>query len=325
MLARLAATIDHIAEGRFGWNIVTSGEDAAAQNFGMDQLTEHDLRYEMAEEYLDLVCRLWDTWDPDAVLADRNTSTYVAPGSARTVDFQGRFFRSRGPLNTLRPPQGRPVFVQAGGSPRGRQFASKWADSIVATANGPEGMRAYRNDVRARAAAQGRNPDDIKVLFLVSPMLAGSSAEAEAKKRRLTSSDRYVEQTLALVSSITDIDFAQYDLDEPLPPDMKTNGEQGSLDKFVQAGSGKSLRELASEGLANSVHLVGTPDHVARTMADLMDDVGGDGFLISNGGNPLNRTFIDEITEGLVPALQRLGRVRTTYEHRYFRDNLLAF
>lgn len=325
MLARLAATVDHIGRGRFGWNIVTSGEDSAAQNFGMDRLTEHDLRYDIADEYVDLVTKLWDSWEPDALIADRATATYIRPGSVDSIDFEGTYFRSRGPINTVRPPHGRPVFVQAGGSPKGREFAAKWADSIVAIANGPEGMKSYRDDVRARAEAQGRDPDEIKVLFVVSPVIAETTAEAEAKKQRNRDSDRNIELTLALVSSITDIDFAEYPLDEPLPANMTTNGEQGSLDKFVQAGSGKTLRELARDGLADSVHLVGTPDDVAEKMGEIMEEVGGDGFLFTNGANPMNRRYISEITEGLVPALRRRGLTRTTYEHEGFRDNLRAF
>ena len=138
LLARLCATIDHIAQGRFGWNIVTSGEDAAAQNFGLDKITEHDLRYEMADEYVELVGRLFGSWDADAVVLDRQTGTYADPAKVRTVDFNGRFYRCRGPLNTAPLPHGRPVYVQAGGSPRGRDFAARHADSIIAAAGGPE-------------------------------------------------------------------------------------------------------------------------------------------------------------------------------------------
>jgi len=191
LLARLCSTLDSIAEGRFGWNIVTSGEDGSAQNFGMDKLTEHDLRYDIADEYLDLVCQLWESWEPDAVIRDRETNTYADFKKVHAIHFAGKYFKSRGPLNTVRAPQGRPSFVQAGGSPKGRQFASKYADSIIAVANGVEGMKAYRDDVRARAAAQGRNPDDIKVLFVVSPTLGSTEEEARARKRNFVESDQF--------------------------------------------------------------------------------------------------------------------------------------
>ena len=115
LLARLCATIDHIAQGRFGWNIVTSAEDEAAQNFGLKKITEHDLRYEMADEYVELVDQLFRSWDTDAVIMDRETETYADPAKVRTIDFEGRHHRSRGPLNTAPLPHGRPVYVQAGG------------------------------------------------------------------------------------------------------------------------------------------------------------------------------------------------------------------
>ena len=143
MLARLCCTLDHIAGGRFGWNIVTSGEDTAAQNFGMDKLPPREQRYEMADEYVDLVCKLFDSWDPDAVVMDHETRTYADHTKVRPIHFEGKYFKCRGPLNTVRSPQGRPAFVQAGGSPRGRAFAAKYADSIIATATGIDGMKEY--------------------------------------------------------------------------------------------------------------------------------------------------------------------------------------
>src|SRR5213595_359649 len=125
LLARAAATIDHLSHGRFGWNVVTSGEDRAAQNFGLDRLYEHDHRYEMADEYMDLVFQLWESWDEDAVVMDRERNVYADFKKVHTVDFAGQFYKSRGPLNTARPPQGRPVICQAGASPKGREFAAK--------------------------------------------------------------------------------------------------------------------------------------------------------------------------------------------------------
>lgn len=169
MLARVSSTLDHIAGGRFGWNIVTSGEDIAAQNFGMDKLPPREMRYAMADEYVDLVNKLFDTWEPDAVVKDIATGTYADHTKVHPLHYEGQFFKVRGPLNTVRAPQGRPVYVQAGGSPRGRAFAAKHADSIIAVGNGVEGMKAYRDDVRRHAVAAGRNPDDVKVLFLVYP------------------------------------------------------------------------------------------------------------------------------------------------------------
>ncbi len=328
LLARLCSTVDSLAGGRFGWNIVTSAEDAAAQNFGMDALPPRELRYDMAEEYMDLCYRLWRSWDTDAVILDRETGTYADFTKVRPVDFEGRFFKCRGPLNTVPSPQVVPTLVQAGGSPKGRSFAARHADSIVAAADGIAGMKAYRDDVRARAAEQGRDPEDIKILFMIAPVLGETEAEARDRYARMVDAPHFIETSLAFISAITDIDFKQYDVDQPLPGYLRTNGEQGSLDAFQQHGSGKTLRELvveASGGLAASIELIGTPDQVADQMGAAMEEVGGDGFLITTPGQMFNRRMVAEVCDGLVPALQRRGLVRTQYEHSLLRDNLRAF
>ncbi len=326
LLARLASTLDHIARGRFGWNIVTSAEDSAAQNFGLDQLPDRQLRYDMADEYMDLVCKLFDSWEPDAVVMDRDKGVYADFRQVHPINFKGKFFKCRGPLNTVRCPQGRPVFVQAGGSPRGREFASKHADSIITLVDGIEGMKFYRDDIRARAEKNGRNPDDIKVLFLVIPTLGSTMEEALAKRDKMASSPAFVEQTLALVSAITDIDFSKFDLDSPVPP-LTTNGEQGSLDKFTQFDSGKTLRQLAYESteFESSIELIGTPDQVADRMGQIIEEVGGDGFLITTHNQRVSRSQIIEVTDGLVPALQRRGLTRTAYTYPTLRENLRDF
>ena len=324
MLARVSTTLDHIAGGRFGWNIVTSGEDAAAQNFGMHELPPREKRYAMADEYVELVCRLWDSWEPDAVIKDRERGVYADFTKVRPIHFEGEFFQCRGPLNTVPSPQGRPVFVQAGGSPRGRKFAAQHADSIIATANGIAGMKQYRDEVREHAARFGRNPDDIKVLYLVYPVLAETGEEARAKCQRMVTSPHFIEAALASVGSITDIDFSQFSLDEPLPR-ITTNGEQGSLDKFAQWGSGKTLRQLASERFDSGLNLIGTPDEVADRMAATIDAIGGDGFLISTPFQRVTRRFINEVCEGLVPALQRRGLARTAYQGSTLREVLREF
>jgi FMN-dependent oxidoreductase (nitrilotriacetate monooxygenase family) len=324
MLARLCSTLDHIAGGRFGWNIVTSGEDAAAQNFGMDKLPPREQRYAMADEYVDVVCQLFNSWAEDAVVMDRETGTYADFRKVRPINFEGQFFKVRGPLNTVRSPQGRPVFVQAGGSPRGRAFAAKYADSIIAVANGIEGMQQYRDDVRRHAILFARNPDDIKVLFLVYPILAETDEEAQEKRQRMISSPHFIERALASTATVTDIDFSKYDLDEPLPR-LTTNGEQGSLDKFAQWGSGKTLRQLAMDRFGSQgseVDFVGSPDTVAERMGNAVEAIGGDGFLISTPFQRTSRRFIVEVTEGLVPALQRRGLMRTEYVGKTLREVL---
>jgi long-chain alkane monooxygenase len=325
MLARLCSTLDHIAGGRFGWNIVTTGEATAAQNFGLDEPPAREARYEMADEYVDLVCRLWDSWDADAVVMDRATGTYADYRKVRPVDFNGKYFKCRGPLNTVPSPQARPAFVQAGGSPRGRTFAAKFADSVIATAPGISGMKAYRDDVRAHAATFGRNPDDVKVLFLVYPIIAETDEEAFAKHERIVSSPRFVERALANASINTDIDFSQFNLDQPLP-EVSTLASQGALDEFAQRGSGKTLRQLAIEKYdGGGLRLIGSPDRVAARMEEAMQEVGGDGFLISTPFMKVNRRQVAEVTEGLVPELQRRGLVRTGYTKTTLRETLREF
>jgi FMN-dependent oxidoreductase (nitrilotriacetate monooxygenase family) len=327
MLARLCSTLDHIAGGRFGWNIVTSGEELAAQNFGMDHLPPRQQRYDMADEYVDLVCQLFNSWDADAVVMDRATGTYANYRKVRPINFEGKYFKVRGPLNTVRSPQGQPVFVQAGGSPRGRAFAARHADSIIAVANGIDGMKQYREDVRGHAESFGRNPDHAKVLFLVYPILAETDDEAHAKYQRMISSPAFIERSLAGISSITDIDFSQLPLDVPLAH-LTTNGEQGSLDKFAQWGSGKTLRQLAMErfeAVEPELEFIGSPDTVAERMGLVMEAVGGDGFLISTPFQRTSRRFITEVSEGLVPALQRRGLARTAYTGTTLREVLREF
>ncbi|HWZ07169.1 MAG TPA: LLM class flavin-dependent oxidoreductase, partial [Bradyrhizobium sp.] len=170
----------------------------------------------------------------------------------------------------------------------------------------------------------GRNPDDIKVLFLVYPFLGETSDEAKAKYQRMVASDSFIHAALASVGQITDIDFSQFDLDEPLPR-ITTNGEQGSLDKFAQWDSGKTLRQLASERFDSGLNLIGTPDEVADRMGQAMEEIGGDGFLISTPFQRVSRRFINEVCEGLVPALQRRGLVREAYTQPTLRRTLREF
>ncbi len=328
MLARLSSTIDSLTKGRFGWNVVTSAEDLAAQNFGMDKLPPREQRYEMADEYIDVVNKLFDSWDADAVVLDRENGVYADSAKVRTIDHEGKYYKVRGPLNTVPSPQHRPVYVQAGASPRGRDFAARHADAIVSVANGVEGMKAFRDDIRARATAMGRDPDEIKVFFCITPTLGETEEDAQAKYIRETTSDHFCNDVLASISAITEIDFSQYDLDQPLPEKLVTNGESGTLDKFQQWGSGKTLRELAAAqggGLVSSLELIGTPASVADKMGEAMAEVGGDGFLLTTPVLRVGRRYLVEIADGLVPELQRRGLVRTEYAHQLLRDNLTDF
>jgi len=176
------------------------------------------------------------------------------------------------------------VIAQAGGSPRGRQFASQYADTIVAHTKGVAGMKAYRDDVRARMVAHGRDPETCKVLFLVAPIIGETEEEAQEKKRlRAARAEAQIPQRLAHLGKITNIDFGRFDLDRPLPDYVTTNGHQQTLDEFRRKYAGKTLREamLDHNTTALSVELVGTPDAVAAQMGEVMEEAGGDGFLFS--------------------------------------------
>ena len=259
------------------------------------------------------------------LLRDRATNTFVDHAKVHTIDFEGAYYRSRGPLNTVPSPQYHPVLAQAGGSPQGKDFAAKYADTVVGTAADPDGMIAYRDDIRRRAVEYGRDPDDIKVLFLITPHLADTDEEAQAKLDRLVNNEFYIEKTLAHLAAIVEIDFTKFDFDKPLPDDLQTNGEKGSLEAFIQRGSGKTLRELTAAYLSTEDALVGSPSTVADRLEDLMAQVGGDGFLITAPGMRLTRKYVIEVVDGLVPELQRRGLARTDYEHSLFKDNLLSY
>jgi alkanesulfonate monooxygenase SsuD/methylene tetrahydromethanopterin reductase-like flavin-dependent oxidoreductase (luciferase family) len=189
-------------------------------------------------------------------------------------------------------------------------------------------MKEYRDDVRARARAAGRDPDDIKLLFTAGPVIAPTKAEAEAKLQRILSHPSYVESQLVGIASNTEIDFSRFDLDEPLPRDLTTNGEQSSLQRFMEgdaSGKAYTLRELTMLRARRGLDLVGTPQQVARKMAEVMEEVGGDGFLITKPGWNLTRSYISDICDGLVPELQRLGVVRTQYGKSTLRETLREF
>jgi FMN-dependent oxidoreductase (nitrilotriacetate monooxygenase family) len=325
LTARIVGTLDQISAGRAGWNMVTGSSDYSGQNFGLDHLPDHDLRYDMAGEYIDIVTQLWDSWEPGAILADRKSGVLIDPEKVHTIDFKGQYWSSRGPLNSGPAPQGRPVIAQAGGSARGRATAAKYADTIVAHPKGIEAMKEYRRDVRSQMAAAGRNPDSCKILFMVYPILGSSDAEAQdrAAQRGISAAEN-IDERLAQLGWVTNIDFSGHDLDAPVG-ELSTNGHQSTLAGFLRKAGKNTLREaiIAYSGSGGSVDLVGTPETVAAQMDEVMQEIGGDGYLIALPN--VSRRSVAEITDGLVPALQQRGLVRTSYEHTQFRDNLLAF
>ncbi len=323
LLARLTSTLDHFTKGRLGWNVVTSTSDLGARNYGLDGLPEHDLRYDMADEFLELCTKLWESWDVDAIVADEATGVFADHTKVHRLDFEGKWYRSQGPLNLPRSPQGRPVLAQAGNSGRGREFAAHHAEVIMGQVSGSDAMKAFRNDIHERAAAYGRSPAEIKVLFLASPKIFDTRDEADAYLRSMHSvADHDVIASLARVGAITGVDFSRYPLDEPLPEEITTNGNQSTL-ASVRSG-GATVREIGLRWghYADPDPMVGTAEEVADHMGELMDAVGGDGFLLVGSLRP---RYVIDIVDGLIPALQRRGLVRTEYGHAHLRDNLMEF
>ena len=320
MLARLVNTLDHVTQGRVGWNMVTGSSDHGAQNYGRDGQFPHDERYDRADEFAEIVTRLWESWEPDAVVIDQERAMFADGAKVHPIHYEGQYFRCRGPLNAPRSPQVRPVLCQAGGSPRGQLFAARWADTIIAAADSVTEMKAFRQDVRTRAAAAGRDPDGVKILFLCYPIV-DTTMQAARDRREAERLDAatHLDMHLALISTTGGIDFSQFDLDEPLPA-LTTNGHQSSVAKYA----GKTTRSIAlSNAIKSGIDFTGTADHVAGVMQDTMQEVGGDGFLLFNGD--FTRRYIMEIADGLVPKLQRRGLTRTGYPHKHFRDNLMEF
>ena len=321
LLARLVNSLDHVTEGRMGWNCVTGSNDGAAQNYGRDKHYPHDERYDIADEFADVVTRLWEAWEPDAVVLDRDAPMFADGTKVHPIHHEGKYFRCRGPINAPRSPQGRVPICQAGGSPRGQLFASRWADTIITEGGGSvEKMKEYRENVRRQAAEFGRNPDDIKVLFLAQPIIDVSMEAARERVRmKEVESEQHIDLQLSGMSRLTGIDFSKFDLDAPLP-ELTTNGHQSSLAKWI----GKTPRSIVKTyGRKAGIDFTGTADHVAGMMQEVMEEVGGDGFLFFN--SYFDRRYVIEVCDGLVPELQRRGLTRKAYAHRHLRDNLLEF
>jgi alkanesulfonate monooxygenase SsuD/methylene tetrahydromethanopterin reductase-like flavin-dependent oxidoreductase (luciferase family) len=212
------------------------------------------------------------------------------------------------------------VLIQAGTSPQGQTFAAKHMDAVLCAVSTIEEMKAFRTDLRTRVAAAGRDPDCCKIFYVIMPTVGESQAEAEERvERRQAQRAAMPELALAMMGSLTDIDFSGFDLDAPVG-ELATNGQQGTFERFLKQG--RTLREIACNYRYAYEDFVGTPETVAAQMVEVIEEVGGDGFVFT--GN-LTRRYVAEVTDGIAPALQKLGMVRTAYAHEHFRDNLLAF
>ncbi|OZC49897.1 FMN-dependent monooxygenase [Rhodococcus sp. RS1C4] len=320
-VARIFSTLDHLSRGRSGWNVVTSLNQAEAQNFGIDNHLPHDERYDRAHEFLEVAYDLWGSWDRDALVQDKVSGVFADPDKVRTIDHDGTYFKSRGPLTAPHSPQSRPVIFQAGSSPTGRDFAARWADAIFEIDPTKEGRKAYYDDVKSRASNFGRNPDDIKIFPSFVPFVGETEAIAREKQAFHNELADPISGLITL-SVHTDHDFSQYDLDSPIT-EVAVPGSQGLFD-LARRLSDKDALTLRDIGklYAQGVLLpqfVGTATQIADQIEEGFHGGEADGYILSAAQAP--GTFVDFV-EYVVPELQRRGLFRTDYTGTTLRDHL---
>ncbi|WP_428487432.1 LLM class flavin-dependent oxidoreductase [Rhodopila sp.] len=322
-LARRFATIDHISGGRAGWNLVTSQVEDEAGNFGFDRHVDHANRYERASEFYDVVAGLWDSWEDDAFLHDKQSGLYYDVDKLHFLRHRGAHFSVRGPLNVSRTPQGRPVVAQAGSFDVGRELAARTADLVFTAQTVIGDGRAFRTDLRSRAERHGRAPEDIKILPGLMPITGRTDAEAQDKFEQLQEliDDRLAMTSLARLTG--DLDIYQYDPNGPLPPLPPSNAAKARQALIMELAREKNLtiRQIARYLGTSQGHRVvhGSARSIADTMEEWLLAGAADGFnlLFPFFPGPLN-DFVDLV----VPELQRRGIFRTEYEGRTLRENL---
>jgi len=321
-VARRFASIDHISGGRAGWNVVTSTGESEARNFGREAHMDHEQRYQRAEEFVDVVKGLWDSWEDGALIRDAKSGRYFDPDRVHALHHRGEHFRVAGPLNIARPPQGHPVIVQAGGSEAGRQLAARTADLIFTAQNSLASAQRFYADMKRRAAAFGRDPD--QVLILPSVQLLVRSTEAEAR--------RAAEELLELISpalmlsrlgTLLGADLRGLDLDSALPDLPLTNGDQWVQSQLLAMArsEGLTLGQLARRAAVSraSFALAGTPETIADFCESWFNERAADGLSLSPDYLP---GALEEFVDQVVPVLQKRGLFRNDYQGRTLRENL---
>ncbi len=323
-IARAFASIDHLSNGRFGWNVVTSGMNEEAMNFGRDANIEHASRYERAEEFLEVTKALWDSLEDSSLLFDKKSGFFADPKRVHRINHVGRHFKVRGPLNVPRPPQGYPVIVQAGSSEDGKRLAATHADlnfALVRTID--EGQR-YRRDFDERLQGLGRQPGDLKVLPGILPIVAKSRSEAE-EKREFLETLVPARVGIDLVSSWCGIDLSAYPIDGPLPslPDVSTyDGQRTNLERLKAfAKENLTIREIGRRisNAGTGPVMAGTPSEIADEMEAWYAAGAADGFNLMF---PLLPDDWLNFAELVVPELQRRGLTRKEYAAGTLRDRL---
>ena len=323
-VARQFASLDQISGGRAGWNVVTSWLDGTAENFGQSALPPHDVRYKIADEYLDVVEGLWDSWEADAIIGDKAAGKFIDPDRLHTLNHQGEFFKVKGPLNIKRTPQGHPVIFQAGASEDGRNFASGRADAIFCNPSNLDAALEYCSDVKRRAAGFGRRPDEVKVLPSFRPIIGRTDEDAEAKYDLLQGLVSIDAALKLLGRPLNDHDFSVYDLDAPFPVEAALaaglSGHQSNTLRIVKIArdEGLTLRQMALRHATPRGPFVGGPDTIVAAMDAWFQAHACDGFNFCKSMPGQLELFVELI----VPRLQARGLYRRDYAAKTLRDNL---
>ncbi len=322
--ARRMSTLDHLTKGRTGWNIVTGYLDSAAKGMGEQAQAGHDRRYDIADDYMQVVYKLWEgSWEDDAVRADKAARVFADPSKVHRVRHDGEFYKLDA-IHLCEPsPQRTPLLFQAGASGRGRQFAGRHAECVFINGPTKAAIKPYVTGLRAQAAAAGRDPRDLKILALATPVIGRTSAEARDKHADYT---RYVshEGALALMSGWTGVDLSKYGLDEIVRYE-KTDANQSALESFTTADPNRTwtVRELAEKVAigGRSPVMVGSGAEVAEEMMSWVDETGIDGFNLAYVVMP--ESFTD-LVDLVIPELQARGRFKTAYRPGTLREKLFG-
>lgn len=321
-VARKFASLDLISGGRSGWNLVTSSGEGEAQNFNLDSHVAHARRYERAAEFHQVVTGLWDTWDEDAYVGDKESGIHFDPEKFHTLNHRGAHFSVRGPLNVARSPQGQPVVVQAGASEAGRELAARTAEVIFVAHQTREEALSFYADIKGRAARHGRSPDAIRIMPGIFPIVGRTQAEADEKFARLQDLIHPV-VGVHLLSAMLGADLSGHPVDGPLPELPETNGGKSRQQLLVDLArrDGLTIRQLYLRiaGARGHKQVVGTPQDIADLLQDWFENGGADGFNIMPPWLPGG---LDDFIELVLPELRRRGLFRTEYEGATLREHL---
>lgn len=323
-IARQFASLDQISGGRAGWNLVTSPLESTALNYNktIEQHPEHATRYKIAEEYVEVVRGLWDSWDDDAFVGDKENDVFFDPSKLHQLNHKGEYFAVQGPLNVARSKQGQPVVFQAGSSEAGKRLAAKDADAIFTGQPTLEDAQAFYEDVKRQANEFGRNPDELNILPGISPIIGDTVEEAERKYEELANLVS-IEKALAYLGRYFEHhDFSQYPLDEAFPDvgDLGKNSFQSGTDRIKQESKehNLTLRQVALREATPRTPFIGTPEHIADLVQQWFEGRGADGFIIAPGVPHALEDFVGKV----VPILQQRGIYRKDYEEDTLRGNL---